>query len=216
MIKELKLAFRTGGGIGLALAFYLAFSILVPFGMGSRLADLSSAAPAVLWLGALLSVLLSLDRLFQQDLGDGSLERLATTPVPLEAVVASKMIANWVTTGIPLCALAPILGQLYGLSPDGSVWVCVSLLAGTPALSAVGTFGAALSVGQRRGGLLLPVVVIPLCVPTLVLGSLVVNRAVGGLAIQPVFLIEIAISLASFALMPFVSARAVRTNLEYS
>ncbi len=216
LVKEFKLTIRSKSGFGLALAFYGAFSILVPFGMETRLSALQSPAPAILWLGAVLSVLLSLDRIFQQDLVDGSLERLATTPTPLEAVVVAKMIANWVTAGLPLCALAVFLGLLFGLPLDERIWICVSLVAGTPALSAVGTFGASLSLGQGRGGLLLPVVVIPLCVPTLILGTLVVNRAAQGLAIQTVFLIEISISLASFALMPFASAYAVRTNLEYS
>ena len=165
--RDIRLAVRAGGGFGLGLAFFLIVVVLVPFAVGPEVALLSKIAPGILWIGALLACLLSLDRIFALDREDGSLDLLATSPLPLEGVCAVKALAHWVTTGLPLVVAAPVLGVLMSLPTPGYLWLVVSLLLGTPALSAIGTFGAALTVGIKRGGLLLSLLVLPLYVPTL-------------------------------------------------
>jgi heme exporter protein B len=152
LIRDLRLAMRAGGGFGLGLAFFLIVTVLVPFGVGPEGALLARVAPGVLWLGALLACLLSLDRIFALDHEDGSLDLLATAPVPLEGVVAVKACAHWLTTGLPLTLAAPGLGLLLNLPGPGYLWLTLSLAAGTPALSVIGAFGAALTVGLKRGG----------------------------------------------------------------
>jgi len=211
--RDLALAIKAGGGFGLALAFFLIVTVLVPFGVGPATGILSEIAPGVLWIGALLACLLSLDRIFQLDWEDGSLDLLASSPLPLEAVAAVKALAHWLTTGLPLIALAPVLGILLNLPSEGYGWLVISLLAGTPALSAIGTFGAALTVGIRRGGLLLSLLVLPLYVPTLLFGALVVTRGVqGGDGTTPLALLA-GITLVSIAALPFAAATALRVNL---
>ncbi len=211
--RDLALAIKAGGGFGLALAFFLIVTVLVPFGVGPETGILSQIAPGILWIGALLACLLSLDRVFQLDWEDGSLDLLATSPLPLEGVAAIKALAHWLTTGLPLVALAPVLGILLNLPSDGYIWLIASLLAGTPALSAIGTFGAALTVGIRRGGLLLSLLVLPLYVPTLLFGALVVTRgAQGADALTPLAMLG-GITLISIAALPFAAASALRVNL---
>ena len=211
--RDLALTIKAGGGFGLALAFFLIVTVLVPFGVGPETGILSQIAPGILWIGALLACLLSLDRVFQLDWEDGSLDLLATSPLPLEGVAAIKALAHWLTTGLPLVALAPVLGILLNLPPDGYLWLIASLLAGTPALSAIGTFGAALTVGIRRGGLLLSLLVLPLYVPTLLFGALVVTRgAQGADALTPLAMLG-GITLISIAALPFAAASALRVNL---
>ncbi|MGV6889435.1 heme exporter protein CcmB [Rhodophyticola sp. SM2404] len=211
--RDLALAIKAGGGFGLALAFFLIVTVLVPFGVGPETGILSQIAPGILWIGALLACLLSLDRVFQLDWEDGSLDLLATSPLPLEGVAAIKALAHWLTTGLPLVALAPVLGILLNLPSDGYLWLIASLLAGTPALSAIGTFGAALTVGIRRGGLLLSLLVLPLYVPTLLFGALVVTRgAQGADALTPLAMLG-GITLISIAALPFAAASALRVNL---
>ena len=141
--RDLRLAVRAGGGFGLALAFLLIVTVLVPFGVGSDGSTLALIAPGVLWVGALLSCLLSLDRVLATDWEDGSLELLATSPLPLEALVTVKALAHWLTRGLPLTVAAPILAVLLNLPGPGYLWLLASLAVGTPALSMIGTFGAA-------------------------------------------------------------------------
>ncbi|PJE34516.1 heme exporter protein CcmB, partial [Pseudooceanicola lipolyticus] len=171
LLRDLRLAFRAGGGFGLGLAFFLIVTVLVPFGVGPGAAQLGAIAPGILWLGALLACLLSLDRIFALDWEDGTLDLLATSPLPLEAAVSVKALAHWLTTGLPLVLAAPVLGLLLNLAPQGHAWLLLSLALGTPALSVIGTFGAALTVGVKRGGLLLSLLVLPLYVPTLIFGA---------------------------------------------
>ena len=213
LLLDLKLAFRAGGGFGLGLAFFLIVVVLVPFGVGPETALLSRIAAGILWVGALLACLLSLDRLFALDWEDGSLDLLATTPLPLEAVTVSKAIAHWITTGLPLVVASPVFGLLLGLPQSGYLFVVASLLIGTPALSFIGTFGAALTVGIKRGGLLLSLLVLPLYVPTLIFGAEVARRGTEGLAVQTPLLMLAGITFGSMALLPFVSALALRINL---
>ena len=213
LMRDLKLAFRAGGGFGLGLAFFLIVVVLVPFGVGPQTALLSRIAAGILWVGALLACLLSLDRLFALDWEDGSLDLLATSPLPLEAVAVSKALAHWLTTGLPLVVASPVFGLLLGLSEAGYVFVVLSLLIGTPALSFIGAFGAALTVGIKRGGLLLSLLVLPLYVPTLIFGAEVARRGSEGLAVQTPLLLLAGITFGSMALLPFASALVLRVNL---
>lgn len=211
--RDLRLATRAGGGFGLGLVFFLIVVTLVPFGVGPDPARLAAIAPGMLWVAALLAALLSLDRLFALDHEDGTLEQLATAPMPLEAVVAVKALAHWLTTGLPLAVAAPLFGILLNLPPAAAPMLVVSLLAGTPALSAIGAFGAALTVGLRRGGLLLSLLVLPLYVPTLIFGAEVAARGAAGQGAATPLAFLAAISLATFALLPFAAAAAIRANL---
>ena len=147
LLRDLRLAIRAGGGFGLGLAFFLIVTVLMPFGIGPETGIITAVAPGILWVGALLACLLSLDRIFALDWEDGSLELLATSPLPLEAVAGVKALAHWLTTGLPLVAAAPVLAVLLNLPAAGVRLAHRSLAVGTPALSAIGTFGAALTVG---------------------------------------------------------------------
>lgn len=211
--RDLALALRSGGGFGLSLAFFLIVVMLVPFGIGPDRAMLAGIAPGILWIGALLACLLSLDRIFQLDFEDGTLDLLATSPLPLEGIVAMKALAHWLTTGLPLALAAPVLGFLLNLPDAAYGWLFLSLMAGTPALSFLGAFGAALTVGLKRGGLLLSLLVLPLYIPTLIFGAQTVVRAADQMANQTAFLILLAISLLSLAIVPFAAARALSVNL---
>ena len=213
LTRDLRLAVRAGGGFGLGLAFFLIVTVLVPFGVGPETGLLTRIAPGVLWIGALLACLLSLDRIFALDWEDGSLDLLATAPLPMEGIVSVKALAHWLTTGLPLVLAAPVLGVLLSLPPEGYLWVLVSLAAGTPALSVIGTFGAALTVGLKRGGLLMSLLVLPLYVPTLIFGAEVARRGAEGLAVQTPLLMLAGISAGVIALLPFASASVLRINL---
>lgn len=211
--RDLRLAVRAGGGFGLALVFLLIVTVLVPFGVGPDGSTLALIAPGILWVGALLSCLLSLDRVLATDWEDGSLELLATSPLPLEALVAVKALAHWLTTGLPLAIAAPILAVLLNLPVPGYLWLVASLAVGTPALSMIGTFGAALTVGLKRGGLLLSLLVLPLYVPTLIFGADTVRRAVEGLPPGTSLVLLAGITAGSIAVLPFAASAALRVNL---
>lgn len=213
LIRDLRLAIRAGGGFGLALAFFLIVVVLVPFGVGPEREILSRIAPGVLWVGALLACLLSLDRIFATDFEDGSLELLATAPLPLEALVLIKAVAHWLTTGLALTLAAPVFAVLLNLDAAAYATLVLSLALGTPALSIIGAFGAALTVGLKRGGLLLSLLVLPLYVPTLIFGAEAVRRAADGLATTTPLLLLTVITLGSFAVLPFAGAAALRVNL---
>jgi heme exporter protein B len=213
LMRDLKLAFRAGGGFGRGLAFFLIVTIMVPFSVGPQSDLLSKIAPGVLWLGALLACLLSLDRLLALDWEDGSLDLLATAPLPLESTVTIKSLAHWLTTGLPLVLAAPVLGVLLNLPAAGYLWLVVSLVMGTPALSVIGTVGAALTVGLKRGGLLLSLLVLPLYVPTLIFGAEVARRGAIGMETQTPLMMLAGITAASIALLPFASAAVLRVNL---
>lgn len=211
--RDLRLAVRAGGGFGLALAFFLILCTLVPFGVGPEGGTLSRIAPGILWVGALLACLLSLDRIFALDHEDGSLDLLATAPLPLEGVVAIKALAHWLVTGLPLVLFAPVLGLLLHLPGPAYPWLVLSLGLGTPALSVLGAFGAAVTVGLRRGGLLMSLLVLPLYVPTLIFGAEAVRRGAIGAGPGTPLLFLAGITLAVVALVPFAAAAALRVNL---
>lgn len=211
--RDLTLAIRAGGGFGLGLAFFLIVTVLVPFGVGPQSELLSRIAPGILWLGALLACLLSLDRLLALDWEDGTLDLLATSPLPLEAALSTKALAHWITTGLPLVLAAPVFGVLLSLPQPGYLWLVLSLALGTPALSVIGTFGAALTVGVKRGGLLMSLLVLPLYVPTLIFGAEVARRGAEGMQTTTPLLMLAGITLGVIAIMPFASAAALRVNL---
>jgi heme exporter protein B len=213
LVRDMRLAMRAGGGFGLGLAFFLLVAVLVPLGVGPNSALLAKIAPGILWVGALLACLLSLDRLFALDFEDGSLDLLVTAPIPLEGAVAIKALAHWLVTGLPLTLIAPVLGVLLNLPASGYFWLVVSLAVGTPALSVIGAFGAALTVGLKRGGLLLSLLVLPLYVPTLIFGAEVVKRGADGMATATPLALLAAITAGVAALLPFASAAAIRINL---
>lgn len=211
--RDLQLALRSGGGFGLGLAFFLLVAVIVPLGVGPEPATLARIAPGVLWVGALLACLLSLDRIFALDFEDGSLDLLATSPLPMEGVVAMKALAHWLVTGLPMVLLAPVLGLLLNLPATGYVWLLAALGVGTPALSVIGAFGASLVVGIKRGGLLLSLLVLPLYMPTLIFGAEVVKRGTAGLAVETPLALLGAITMGAAAILPFAAAAAIRINL---
>lgn len=213
LIRDIRLAFRAGGGFGMGLSFFLLIAVLVPLGVGPDPAILGKIAPGILWVGALLSCLLSLDRLFALDYEDGSLDLLATAPLPMEGAVLVKALAHWIVTGVPLVTVAPLLGVLLNLGAQGYVWLVISLAIGTPALSMIGAFGAALTVGVRRGGLLLGLLVLPMYLPTLIFGAEVVKRGAAGLSVGTPLALLAGITAGAVALLPFAAAAALRINL---
>ena len=213
--RDLLLAWKEGGTVGVALGFYLIVVTLLPLGIGPDLNLLARIAPGVLWVALLLAALLSLGRMFETDLEDGSLEVLATGPLPLAGVAAAKSLAHWLTTGVPLTVLAPLLGLLLNLQAEAYGVLVASMLAGTPAVSFIGAIGAALTLRARRGGLLLALLMLPLFVPTLIFGIEAVRAsAMESDAFLPSFLMLSAISLASLVLAPLAAAVALRFQLQ--
>ena len=212
IVRDMKLAFLAGGGASLAMSFFALVATLWAFGIGPDVTLLARVAGGVLWVTAMLAALLSLDRLFQADYEDGSLDVIALSPLSLELAATAKIAAHWLTTGLPLEVLSPLLGLILQLPPPGYVPLVVSLAIGTPALSGIGAIGAALTLSIRRGGLILALIVLPLLSPTLIFGSGAVIDALGGTG-RGAFLFLAAFSVASVALAPFAAAASVRLNL---
>jgi heme exporter protein B len=208
--RDVALALRLGGGGGIGLAFFVLTVLLLPLGVGAEGAVLGRIAGGLLWIAALLAALLSLDRLFQADWEDGSLDQLMLAPMPLEQVVLVKAAAHWLTTGLPMTLIAPVLGVMLQLPASALPVLVIAMAAGTPALSLVGAVGAAITVGVRRGGLLLSILVLPLYVPTLVFGARTVERALLALDPVPPLALTGAITLLAAALAPFAAAAALR------
>ena len=213
LIRDLVLSLRAQGGFGLGLVFFLIVVTLVPFSIGADPELLSRVAPGVLWLGALQACLLSLDRVLALDWEDGSLEVLASAPVPLEAVVHVKALAHWMTSGLPLVLSAPGLGLLLALPPGATGTLVLGLAIGTPALSVIGTFGAALTVGLKRGGLLLSLLVLPFYIPTLIFGAEAARRAAVGADAGTPLLFLAGLTAGTVGIVPFASAAVLRVNL---
>lgn len=212
--RDLVLALRQGGGAGTALGFFLTVVALLPLGIGPDLALLQRIAPGALWIALLLSVVLSADRIFQADYEDGSLELLTMGPATLEIVVAAKAFAHWLSAGLPLAIAAPLLGFLLNLAPTLVLPLAAAMVAGSLALSLLATLGAAATVGLRRGGLLISLLILPLYVPVMVFG---VSASTGGLAATgislPAFLILVAIALVALVGVPFAAAAALRAYM---
>jgi heme exporter protein B len=208
--RDLALAVRAGGGGELALVFFLTVVVLIPFALGPDLNLLSRIGPAILWLGALLATLIGLDRLFQADEEDGSLDLLRSAPLPMELAVFAKALAHWLTTGLPLTIAAPLLGLLVALPAESVLPLTASLALGTPALSFIGAAAAALTASLRRGGLILPILVAPFCVPVLIFGVSASDAARGLMPLQSPLLILAALSLMAAAVGCIAAAAALR------
>jgi heme exporter protein B len=214
-IRDLKLAVRVGGGALMGVLFFLIVVVLVPFAVGPDPKLLARIGPAILWLGALLASLLALDRLLASDYEDGSLDLILTGRDALELAVTAKAVAHWLSTGLPLVIATPLLGLFLNLGWEASGAVMLTLLIGTPALTFIGLIGAALSVVLRRGGLLLPILVLPLAIPVLIFGVAASNAAIGGsAAFGPPFTILCALSLLSLVVGVVSAAAALRHGLE--
>ena len=215
LLRDIRIAVRIGGGALIGVLFFLAVVTLMPFAIGPDLGLLRRIGPAILWLGALLASLLALDRLFAADQEDGSLDLILMGRAPLELTVAAKGFAHWLTTGLPLVIASPVLGLFLNLEPAAIGAVVLTLLVGTPALTFIGLLGAALAVALRRGGLLLPVLVLPLTVPVLIFGVSAANAAiVGPVPFETPFMILCGLSLGSLVLGPFAAAATLRHGME--
>lgn len=213
--RDIRLTLREGGAIGAALGFYLIMVAMLPLGLGPDLALLSRIAPGLLWLALLLSALLSLPRIYETDFEDGSLEVMATGRLPLELVALAKSLAHWITTALPLALMAPVLGLLLNLELAAYPLLLATMLVGTPAISFIGSIGAALTLRSRRGGLLIALLMLPLYVPTLIFGISAINAFLTGPDGGSASLIILgAISLAAVALSPLASAAALRMQLQ--
>lgn len=215
LARDMRLSVRVGGGALMGALFFLIVVSMMPFAIGPDLNLLARIGPAILWIGALLASLLALDRLFSIDYEDGSLDLLMMGRMPLELAVSAKAIAHWLTTGLPLVIITPVLGLMLNVEMSAMGWVSLTLLAGTPALTFIGLIGAALSVTLRRGGLLLAVLILPLTIPVLIFGVAAANAAiVGPTPFGPPFTILCGLSLASLVLGPVAAAAALRHGLE--
>jgi heme exporter protein B len=213
--RDLQLAMRAGGGALIGLLFFLTVVAILPFAIGPDLALLRRIGPAILWIGALLSSLLALDRIFATDQEDGSLDLILMGRMPLELSVVAKAAAHWLSAELPLVIAAPILGLTLDLPPEALGAVMLTLLAGTPAITLIGVIGAALAASLRRGGLLLPVLVLPLTIPVLIFGVAASNAAImGPVPFGPPLLIVCALSLASLVVAPIAAAAALRHSVD--
>ncbi|MES2750155.1 MAG: heme exporter protein CcmB [Pseudomonadota bacterium] len=213
--RDLRIAIRAGGGALIGVLFFLTVVVVMPFALGPDLALLKRIGPAILWLGAMLASLLTLDRLFTADLDDGSLDLIVMSRTPLELTCAAKAIAHWLAAGIPLIVATPLVGILLNLDGAATLSVALTLLVGTPALTFTGMIGAALAVTLRRGGLLLAVVVLPLSIPILIFGVAASNAAITRpISFGTPFSILCALSLVSLVVGPFAAAASLRQGLD--
>jgi heme exporter protein B len=211
--RDIRLSLRQGGAVVLAVAFFVLAIILFPLGVGPELEILRRISAGVVWVAALLAALLSLDRLFQADYEDGSLDLLTLGPLPLELLVVAKCTAHWITTGLPLIIAAPILALLLNMEIAGLLTLVGAMALGTPTLSLIGAIGAGLTVGIRRGGVLLTILVLPLYIPILIFGVAAIDGSISGLGARPHLLILGGLFLGSLALTPWATAAALRLNL---
>jgi heme exporter protein B len=211
LVRDMRLAVRVGGGAWIGVLFFLIVVTLVPFAIGPELALLRRIGPTILWLGALLASLLTLDRLFAADHEDGSLDLILMGRAPLELAIAIKALAHWLTTGLPLVVAAPLFGFFFDIDSRSMGAVALTLLVGTPALTLLGLIGAALAVTLRRGGLLVAVLILPLTIPVLIFGVAASNAALAGpVSFGTPFTILCALSLASLVIGPVAAAAAFR------
>jgi heme exporter protein B len=212
--RDVGLAFRRGGEAGVVVAFFVVTVTLFPFGVGPETNLLARIAPGVLWVAALLAATLSLDRLFRADHEDGSLDLLALSPLPLEALALAKAAAHWLATGVPLLLALPVLAVVLDLPFRGFAALILSLALGTASLSLLGTIGAALTLGVRRGGVLVSLLVLPLAVPVLIFGVAAVDAAVTGLPAATPLTALAGLLLGALVLAPWAAAAGVRLALE--
>ena len=215
LLREWRIARRVGGGASTGAVFFLILVALMPFAIGPDLNLLARIGPAILWVAALLSTLLGLDRLFQSEDDDGALDLMVNARLPLEIIVLVKCAAHWGANILPLIVVSPLFGLMLAMDAKALGLVALSLLAGTPALTMIGAIGAALTVSLRRGGLLMAVLVLPLTIPALIFGVSAASAASGGAApFMTPFLALCALSLAAVAGAPFAAAAALRLTRE--
>jgi heme exporter protein B len=209
--RDLAIGRRIGGAASMGVIFFLCLVAITPFAVGPDQTLLARIGPAILWISALLATLLGLDRLFQADAEDGSLDLILMSDTPLELVVLGKCLAHWLLTGLPLVVASPVFGLMLGLDARAAGAVVASLALGTPALTLIGAIGAALTVSLRRGGLLLAILILPLSIPILIFGVAAASSAVG---FATPFLILCGLTLATLAAAPFAAALALRQGAE--
>ena len=214
VLRDLTLAMRRRSDVFTTLFFFVIVVSLFPLGIGPELKVLRLIAPGVVWVAALLASMLALERLFAADFDDGTLEQMLLTPQPLSLLVLGKVTAHWLVTGVPLVLMAPLLGLQYDLSADALGVLMVSLLLGTPSLSLIGAIGAALTLGLRGGGVLVSLLVLPLCVPVLIFGAGAVEASVSGLGELGHLYRMGAILVMSGLLAPLATAMALRVSAE--
>ncbi len=212
--RDISLSWRIGGGAAIGVLFFLSVVVLMPFAVGPDLALLKRLGPAILWLGAMLASLLTLDRLLLADYEDGSLDLIVMSRSSLELVCLAKAIAHWLASSVPLIIAAPALGLLLNLDGTTMLAVMLTLVAGTPALTLTGLIGAALAVTLRRGGLLLPVLVLPLSIPTLIFGVISAETVTSGGNLAAPFSILCALSLVGLVIGPVAAAASLRHGLD--
>jgi heme exporter protein B len=212
--RTARLSLGAGGGAFTGLVFFLSVVAVVPFGVGPDLPLLSRIAPAMLWIAALLATLLGLDRLFQDDRDDGSLDQLLLSGQPLELIVLAKAAGHWLATGLPLVIGAPLFGLMLGADGEAIALVTLTLLIGTPALTFIGAIGAALITAMRRGGLIVAVLVLPFTIPVLIFGVSAVGATASGQGAATPLLILAALTLASSVAGPIAAAAALRAALD--
>ncbi|MGD9838367.1 MAG: heme exporter protein CcmB [Afipia sp.] len=213
--RDIGVGLRAGGGALIGVLFFVSVVVVMPFALGPDLALLKRIGPAILWLGAMLASLLTLDRLFTADQDDGSLDLIAMSRTPLELSCAAKALAHWIAAGVPLIVATPLIGILLNLDAAATFAVALTLLVGTPALTFTGMIGAALAVTLRRGGLLLAVVVLPLSIPILIFGVAASNAALSEqVSFGTPFSILCALSLFTLVIGPFAAAASLRQGLD--
>ena len=210
--RDILLGVRSGGGAGLGAGFFVLILVLAPLGVGSEQVQLQSAAPGLIWIAALLATLLGLERVIEPDLQDGTLDLLRLSSLPLELVVLAKVAAHWLTNGLVICLLAPLVAPMLYVQPDALWALALSLLLGTPGLSFIGTAGAAISAGVRRGGVLLALIVLPFNIPALIFGASAVSAAQHGTDPRQAFLLLTAFSLIACVVGSLAAAAALRLN----
>ena len=214
ILRDLRLALRQGLDAVMVLMFFVITVTLFPLGVGPEPNLLARMGPGVIWVAALLSTMLSLDRLFQHDYEDGSLELLMLSPVPLEALVLAKVAAHWLLTGLPLIVASPLLATFMNMPSEGLLVLMVSMLLGTPVSSFIGAVGGALTLGARRGGVLVSLLVLPLYIPLLIFGVAAVDAAIGGLSVKPHLLFLGAMLAAAIPLATWAAGAALRQACE--
>jgi heme exporter protein B len=211
--RELQVVFRRGAEIANPLWFFLIVITLFPLGIGPEPKLLARIAPGIIWVAALLASLMAMDRLFRDDFQDGSLEQLMLLPVPLPLVVLAKVTAHWVVTGLPLLLLSPLAALLLGLNFYGWQVMAATLLLGTPTLSFLGAPGVGLTVGLKRGGVLLSLLVLPLTIPLLIFATAAMDAASMHLPVEGYMAILGALLAGSATLSPFATAAALRVSV---
>ncbi|MBE9555326.1 MAG: heme exporter protein CcmB [Proteobacteria bacterium] len=213
VMRELRLALRQGTDVAMVVSFFVITVTLFPLGVGPEPNILARIAAGVVWVTALLAVMLSLERMFQSDYDDGSIDLLLLTPAPLELVVLAKIVAHWLLTGFPLIVTAPVLAALMNMPAEGYLVLIATMALATPTLSLVGAVGAALTLGARRGGVLISLLVLPLYIPVLIFAVAAVDAAILDLSTKPHLLILGAMPAAALPLAPWAAAAALRHSL---